>query len=173
MALSIILSINPLVSPDPGLFIWSVISFLVLIFVLKKMAWKPITEALTERERFIEDSLNKAEAAKEEMASLIKENDALLKQTRAERDLILQEAKKIKDQIITDAKTAASKEGAHMIELARIEINNQKAIAMADVKNQVATLSLEIAEKVLRKQFEDQKKQDQLVSDLLKEVKLS
>ena len=170
---SIILSINPLVSPDPGLFIWSAISFLVLLFVLKKMAWKPIAEALNERERFIEDSLNKAEAAKEEMASLIQKNEALLKQTRAERDAILQEAKKIKDQMISDAKKTAAAEGAKMIELARIDINNQKAIAMADFKNQVATLSLNIAEKVLRKQFEDRKKQDELVSDLLKEVTLN
>jgi len=96
----------------------------------------------------------------------------LLKQARAERDQILKEAKQIKDNIINEAKDSAQAEGAKIIERARIEIDNQKAIAMADVKNQVATLSLEIAEKVLRKQFEDQKKQDALVADLLKEVKL-
>ncbi|SDE43706.1 ATP synthase F0 subcomplex B subunit [Mucilaginibacter pineti] len=168
----VVLSINPLVNPDPGLFIWSAIAFIILLIVLRKMAWAPITEALAERENFIEDSLSKAEAAKQEMASLISENDALLKQTRAERDQILAEARKVKEQMIIDAKEIAQKEGARMIELARVEINNQKAIAMADVKNQVATLSLQIAEKVLRKQFEDQQKQDELVSQLLKEVKL-
>ena len=163
---------NPLVTPDIGLVFWTTVSFLVLFFLLAKFAWKPIMGALDERERFIEDSLSKAEAAKEEMSRLTTENESLLKQARIERDAILQEAKKVKDQIISDAKEAAHKEGARQIELARIEINNQKAIAMADVKNQVAALSIEIAEKVLRKQFEDQGKQDALVAELLKEVKL-
>jgi F-type H+-transporting ATPase subunit b len=86
--------------------------------------------------------------------------------------LILREAKQVKDQMIADAKHLAQEEGTRMIERARLEIDNQKAIAMADVKNQVATLSIEIAEKILRKQFEDQHKQDQLVADLLREVKL-
>jgi F-type H+-transporting ATPase subunit b len=167
-----LLSINPLVSPDPGLFIWSAISFLILFVVLRKMAWGPITAALNDRERFIEDSLLKAEAAKEEMARLTSENESLLKQARAERDVILHEAKRVKDQIISEAKDAAHTEGARMIEMARLEINNQKAIAMADVKNQVASLSLEIAEKVLKQQLADQIKQDELVSQLLKEVKL-
>ena len=163
---------NPLVTPEIGLVFWTTISFAVLFFLLSKFAWKPIMGAIDERERFIEDSLSKAEAAKDEMARLTNENDALLKQARIERDAILSEAKKVKDSIISEAKEAAHKEGARQIELARIEINNQKAIAMADVKNQVATLSLEIAEKILRKQFEDQQKQDELVSQLLKEVKL-
>jgi F-type H+-transporting ATPase subunit b len=164
---------NPLVTPDIGLVVWMTVSFAILFFLLAKFAWKPIMSAIDERERTIEEALLKAEAAKEEMSRLTNENEALLKQARAERDLILQEARKVKDQIIGDAKEAAQKEGARMIDTARIEINNQKAIALADVKNQVATLSLEIAEKVLRKQFEDQSKQDALVADLLKEVKLS
>ena len=145
---------NPLVTPEIGLVFWTTVSFLVLFFLLAKFAWKPIMGAIDDRERFIEDSLSKAEAANEEMARLINENESLLKQARAERDIILQEAKKVKDQIIGEAKEAAHKEGARQIELARVEINNQKAIAMADVKNQVASLSLEIAEKVLRKQFQ-------------------
>ncbi|HMG08679.1 MAG TPA: F0F1 ATP synthase subunit B [Mucilaginibacter sp.] len=161
-----------LVTPEIGLVFWTTISFLILLFLLGKFAWKPILGALNDRERFIEDSLSKAEAAKEEMARLTNENESLLKQARAERDQILTEARKVKEQMIVDAKELAHKEGARMIELARVEINNQKAIAMADVKNQVATLSLQIAEKVLRKQFEDQQKQDELVSQLLKEVKL-
>ncbi|RYZ91842.1 MAG: ATP synthase F0 subunit B [Sphingobacteriaceae bacterium] len=164
---------NPLVTPDFGLVVWTTISFAVLFFILAKYAWKPIMAAIDERERTIEEALLKAEAAKEEMSRLTNENENLLKQARAERDLILQEARKVKDQIVGDAKDVAQKEGARIIESARIEINNLKAIALADVKNQVATLSLEIAEKVLRKQFEDQGKQDQLVADLLKDVKLS
>ena len=161
-----------LVTPELGLVFWTTISFAILFFLLAKFAWKPIMAAIDTRERSIEDALLKAEAAKDEMSRLTNENEELLKQARAERDLILKEAKKVKDQIVGDAKEAAQTEGARMIELARVEINNQKAIAMADVKNQVAALSLEIAEKVLRKQFEDSQKQDELVSQLLKEVKL-
>ncbi|MES2429182.1 MAG: F0F1 ATP synthase subunit B [Bacteroidota bacterium] len=161
-----------LVKPEIGLVFWTTISFLILLFILGKFAWKPILGAISERERFIEDALLKAEAAKEEMARLTNENEALLKQARAERDVILHDAKKLKDQIVSDAKEAAHTEGARMIEMARVEINNQKAIAMADVKNQVASLSLEIAEKVLKQQLADQHKQDELVSQLLKEVKL-
>ncbi|CAN5157789.1 F0F1 ATP synthase subunit B [soil metagenome] len=161
-----------LVTPEVGLIFWTALSFFILLFILGKYAWKPILAAVTEREQSIETALARAEAVKEEMARLTNENEVLIKQARAERDNILAEAKKVKDQMITDAKDTANKEGARMIEMARVEINNQKAIAMADVKNQVATLSLEIAEKVLRKQFEDQSKQDELVASLLKEVKL-
>jgi F-type H+-transporting ATPase subunit b len=168
-----LLALNPLVSPDPGLLIWSTVAFLLLFFLLSKYAWKPIVTALNERERSIEDALAKAEMAKEEMAKLTNENEQLLKQARIERDAILKEAKELKDQIVSDAKTSAQTEGAKMIEKARQEIDNQKIAAMAEVKNQVAVLSVQIAEKVLRKQFEDQSKQDALVSDLLKEVKLN
>jgi len=161
-----------LVTPQIGLVFWTTLCFAALLFLLGKYAWKPILAAVAERENSIESALLKAEAVKEEMSRLTSENESLLKQARAERDAILSEAKKVKDQMISDAKATAHTEGARMIELARIEINNQKAIAMADVKNQVASLSLEIAEKVLRKQFEDQNKQDELVSQLLKEVKI-
>ena len=162
-----------LVTPEVGLIFWTALSFFILLFLLGKYAWKPILTAVAERENSIETALSQAEAVKEEMARLTNENEALLKQARAERDAILLEATKVKNQIIFDAKDAAQKEGAKMLDKARTEINNQKLIAIADVKNQVASLSLEIAEKVLRKQFEDQKKQDELVKELLKEVKLS
>ncbi|WP_306549854.1 F0F1 ATP synthase subunit B [Daejeonella sp.] len=169
----ILLALNPLVSPDPGLFIWSTVTFLILFFLLSKFAWKPIVKALDERERSIEDALSKAEMAKAEMAKLISENEDLLKEARLERDSILKEAKEIKDQIVNDAKDLAKSEGAKLIEKAKIEITNQKLAAMAEIKNQVSSLSIEIAEKVLRKQFEDQGKQQALVNDLLKEVKLN
>ncbi len=168
-----LLALNPLVSPDPGLFIWSTVAFLILFFLLSKFAWKPIVQALDERERSIEDALSKAEMAKAEMAKLINENEELLREARLERDAILKEAKEIKDQIITDAKDAAKGEGAKLIEAAKVEITNQKLAAMAEIKNQVSTLSLDIAEKVLRKQFEDQNRQQELVNELLKEVKLN
>ncbi|WP_461451128.1 F0F1 ATP synthase subunit B [Mucilaginibacter sp.] len=161
-----------LVTPELGLVFWTTLSFLILLFLLGKFAWKPILGAINEREVNIENALMKAEAAKEEMARLTSENESLLRDARAERDIILQEARKLKDRIVGEAKETAQQEGAKMIENARIEINMQKALAIADVKNQVATLSIEIAEKVLRKQFEDASKQDALVTELLKEVKL-
>jgi F-type H+-transporting ATPase subunit b len=161
-----------LVTPEIGLVFWTTISFFILLFLLGKFAWKPILGAVTERERSIETALQQAEAAKDEMARLTNENEQLLKQARAERDLILREAKLVKDQIINEAKNIAQEEGSKMIERARLEIDSQKALAMTQVKDQVATLSVEIAEKILRRQFEDQHQQDQLVADLLKEVKL-
>jgi len=164
---------NPLVTPDIGLVFWTTIAFAILFVILAKFAWKPIMSAVDERERSIEDALMKAEAAKEEMERLTDENAKLLQQARAERDIILREAKQLKDKIVGEAKDAAQKEGNKMLEKARLEIESQKNAAMADVKNLVASLSIEIAEKILRKQFEAADKQDQLVTDLLKNVKLN
>jgi F-type H+-transporting ATPase subunit b len=162
-----------LVTPSIGLVFWTAISFLILLVLLKKLAWKPMLAAIHERERSIEEALNKADLAREEMARLSSENETLLKQARVERDEILKEAKEIKDQIVSDARIAAQEEGNKMIEKAKVEINNQKVAALREVKNQVASLSLDIAEKVLRKQFNDKQKQDALVSDLLRDVKLN
>lgn len=161
-----------LVTPEIGLVFWTTLSFLILLFLLGKFAWKPILKAVKDREDSIASALLKADALKAEMSRITSENEELLKQARAERDAILQEARKVKEQMINDAKGVAQTEGAKLLEQARIEINSQKAIAMNEVKNQVSKLSLEIAEKVLRKQFEDAKKQDDLVAELLKEVKL-
>ena len=127
---------------------------------------------ISDGENHEDDAIAQAKKAKEEMARLTSENESLLKQARAERDVILKEAKTLKDQIVAEAKTSAQVEGAKLIEKAKQEIDSQKTAALAEVKNQVASLSLEIAEKVLNKQFEDQKKQETLVNELLKEVKL-
>lgn len=156
-----------------GFVVWATVAFLLLLVILKKLAWKPILGMISERERFIENALASAEKAKEEMARLTNENESLLKEARAERDLILKEAKELKDKIVAEARTSAQTEGAKMIEKAKQEIDSQKVAALNEVKNQVATLSIEIAEKILRNQFEDQNKQQALVSDLLKEVKLN
>src|SRR5580698_44390 len=112
-----------LVSPNPGLILWTSISFLILLFILGKYAWKPILKAVTDRENSIESALLKADAVTEEMARLTNENEALLKQARAERDAILSEATKVKNQIISDAKEAAQTQGARLLENARAEIN--------------------------------------------------
>jgi F-type H+-transporting ATPase subunit b len=162
-----------LVTPSIGLVFWTLIAFLFLLLLLKKFAWKPILTAIHDREQFIDEALNKAELAKKEMIRLTAQNDDLLKQARAERDLILKEAKTLKDNIVNEAKNQAHVEGGKLIEKAKIEIENQKKAALAELKNQVSTLSLDIAERVLRNQLQDKTKQQELVSSLLKDVKLN
>lgn len=162
-----------LVTPSIGLVFWTTIAFVALVIILKKVAWKPIMTAITEREQSIDDALNKAELAKQEMARLTAQNEDLLKEARAERDNILKEAKELKDSIINEAKKSAQTEGVKLIEKAKIEIENQKKAALAEVKNQVSSLSLEIAERILRGQLEDKTKQEALVANLLKDVELN
>lgn len=162
-----------LVTPSIGLVFWTALAFICLLILLKKFAWKPILGAIHEREQFIDDALNKAELAKQEMARLTSQNEELMKQARAERDEILKEAKILKDSIVNEAKTSAQTEGAKLIEKARIEIENQKKVALAELKGQVSALSLEIAERVLRNQLDDKAKQQDLVNSLLKDVELN
>jgi len=156
-----------------GLFFWQLIVLLVIIFLLGKFAWKPIINALEERESGIADALASAANAKLEMSRLTNENAQLLKEARAERDVILKEAKELKDKIVAEAKVAAQTEGAKLIEQAKREIEDQKTKALAEVKGQVSALSLAIARKVLITEFEDQGKQEALIADLLKDVKLN
>ena len=162
-----------LFSPSIGLIVWSTIVFLTLLFILAKFAWKPVMAAIKEREQFIDDALNKAELATQEMARLTAQNEDLMKQARAERDEILKEAKMLKDNIVNEAKTQAQTEGNKLIEKARIEIENQKKAALAELKGQVSSLSLEIAERVLRSQLDDKAKQQDFVASLLKDVELN
>ena len=162
-----------LVTPSIGLVFWTALAFICLLILLRKFAWKPILGAIHEREQFIDDALNKAELAKQEMARLTSQNEELMKQARAERDEILKEAKILKDSIVNEAKTSAQTEGAKLIEKARNEIENQKKVALAELKGQVSALSLEIAERVLRNQLDDKAKQQDLVNSLLKDVELN
>lgn len=162
-----------LLIPEVGLVIFQTIAFLLLMFVLGKFAWKPVLAAIKEREQSIDDALNKAELAKQEMARLTSQNEELMKQARADRDEILKEAKMLKDNIVNEAKTSAQTEGAKLIEKARIEIENQKKAALAELKGQVSALSLDIAERVLRSQLDDKAKQQDLVANLLKDVELN
>ncbi|TCC93277.1 F0F1 ATP synthase subunit B [Pedobacter frigiditerrae] len=162
-----------LLIPEVGLVVFQTIAFLLLMFLLSKFAWKPVLAAIKEREQSIDDALNKAELAKQEMARLTSQNEELMKQARAERDEILKEAKILKDSIVNEAKTSAQTEGAKLIEKARIEIENQKKAALAELKGQVSTLSLDIAERVLRSQLDDKAKQQDLVNSLLKDVELN
>ena len=162
-----------LLVPEIGLLVWNTIAFLLLVFLLGKFAWKPIMKAIHEREQSIDDALNKADLAKQEMARLTAQNQDLMQQARAERDEILKEAKTLKDGILNEAKKQAQVDGAKLIEKAKIEIENQKKAALAEVKDQVSTLSLEIAERVLRTQLDDKTKQEALVANLLKDVELN
>ena len=162
-----------LLIPEVGLLVWNTIAFLVLVFLLGKFAWKPIMKGNHDREQSIDEALNKAELARQEMARLSSQNEELMKQAREERDQILKEAKSLKDSIVNEAKNQAQAEGAKLIEKARIEIENQKKAALAELKGQVSALSLDIAERVLRTQLDDKAKQQELVNNLLKDVELN
>jgi F-type H+-transporting ATPase subunit b len=155
-----------------GLFFWQTIIFILLIFLLKKYAWKPILDAVNEREEGIKNALLSAEKAKEEMASLQSDNEETLKKARSERDSLLKEAREIKQQLIDDAKNEAQSEAKKIISQAQETIQNEKKAAISDLKNQVATLSIDIAEKVLKEKLSDDKTQMNLVKDLVKDVTL-
>ena len=155
-----------------GLFFWQTIIFILLIFLLKKYAWKPILDAVNEREEGIKNALLSAEKAKEEMAYLQSDNEETLKKARAERDSLLKEAREIKQQLIDDAKNEAQSEAKKIISQAQETIQNEKKAAISDLKNQVATLSIDIAEKVLKEKLSDDKTQMNLVKDLVKDVTL-
>ena len=155
-----------------GLFFWQTIIFILLIFLLKKYAWKPILDAVNEREEGIKNALLSAEKAKEEMASLQSDNEETLKKARAERDSLLKEAREIKQQLIDDAKNEAQTEAKKIISQAQETIQNEKKAAISDLKNQVASLSIDIAEKLLKEKLSDDKTQMNLVKDLVKDVTL-
>ncbi|RLD89619.1 MAG: F0F1 ATP synthase subunit B [Bacteroidetes bacterium] len=162
-----------LINPGFGLIFWMTLAFLIVLFVLTKYAWKPILASLKEREDSIEDALQAAEEAKKEMAALQAKNETLLKQAREERDIMLADARKIKEQIIGEAREKANKEASIIVEDAREQINSEKQAALIELKNLIATYSIEIAEKVLRQELSDSKKQQAFVDKLLKETQLN
>jgi F-type H+-transporting ATPase subunit b len=162
-----------LVKPEFGLVFWMTVSFLIVVFILRKFAWGPILSSLKERETSIEDALNAAKKAKDEVANMKAENEQLLKLARNERDMMLKEARDTKDAIVNEARAKAQTEADRMIASARESIQNEKMAAITELKNQVATLSIEIAEKVIRQQLASDDKQKALVNDLLKDVKLN
>jgi len=162
-----------LINPGFGLIFWMTLAFLIVLFVLTKYAWKPILASLKEREDSIEDALQAAEEAKKEMAALKAKNEELLKQAREERDAMLNDARKIKEQIIGEAREKANKEASIIVEDAREQINSEKLAALVELKNLIATYSIEIAEKVLKQELSDSKKQQAYVDKLLKEIQLN
>ena len=156
-----------------GLFFWQTLIFLLLVFLLRKFAWKPILDAVNEREEGIKNALLSAEIAKRDMQNLKSDNEKLLADARVQRDVILKEAREIKDKIVSEAKGEAQVQAGKMIEQAKATINSEKNAAMADLKNQVSTLSIEIAEKVLRNELADKVSQTKLVEKMLGDVKLN
>ena len=155
-----------------GLFFWQTIIFVILIFLLKKFAWSPILKAVNDREQGIKDALDSAEAAKKEMQSLQADNEKIMKEARAERDSLLKEARDLKNSMISQAKDEAKSEAQKIIESANEAILNEKNAAVSDIKKQVASLSIEIAEKLLKEKLSDDSKQMKIVEDLIKDVKL-
>ncbi len=160
------------VAPESLVF-WTSIIFLILLLLLKKFAWKPILGAVNEREDTIRTALKEAENARKEMQNLTADNERILKEARAERDTLLKEAREIKESIIIDAREEAKVQTTKIIEQAQATIQSEKQAAITDLKNQVAELSIGIAEKVVRGDLSDINKQTKLVEDLLKEVTIS
>ncbi len=162
-----------LVTPGIGLIFWTGIIFIILLLILGKYAWKPINKMITERNQSIENALNSAELAREEMKKLQSDNENLLAEARLERDKMLQEAKGIKEDIIDQAKGEAKKEVEKIKKLATSEIEAQKSAAMEEIRNQVLDLSIVVAEKVIRKELKSEDDHKRLVDNLLKDVKLN
>ena len=156
-----------------GLFFWQAIILLVLILLLVKFAWKPIMESITAREEGIKDALLSAENAKKEMQDLQANNERILQEARLERDAMMKEAREIKEKMIADAKEEAQVQGQKMIEQAKASIEGEKNAAMAELKSHVSSLSLEIAEKLLKDELSNKESQVKLVEKLLGDVKLN
>jgi F-type H+-transporting ATPase subunit b len=159
-----------LITPDYGLVVWMLISFSLVLFVLKKFAWKPIMEGLKSREETIAKSLKQAEEARNEIKKLQAYNEELADKARAERELALKEAKSLRDKIVEEAKTNAQAEAQKIIDKSRLLITQEKENAQKELAEMVSKLALEISEKVLRKEFSDKEKQKGYFKDLLKEI---
>ncbi|HLA55859.1 MAG TPA: F0F1 ATP synthase subunit B [Flavobacterium sp.] len=156
-----------------GLFFWQLIIFVGLILLLKKFAWKPILNAVNDREEGIRNALLSAENARNEMQNLQADNQRILQEARMERDALLKEAREMKDKMIADSKNEAQAVGLKMIEQAKAAIESEKNAAMAELKSQVSSLSLEIAEKLLKDELSNKDSQMKLVEKMLGDAKLN
>ncbi len=162
-----------MISFDPGLIIWTTIIFTLLLIVLKKFAWKPILSAVDERNKSITDALKSADRAKEEMALLNADNERILTEGRLQRDELLKEARDIKATIIREAKEHANMEADKILTSAKEQITNEKMKAVTELKNSVAKLSIDIAEKVLKKELKSQSNQEEFIAGALKNSQLN
>jgi F-type H+-transporting ATPase subunit b len=159
-----------LITPGIGLLFWMLVMFSIVLFILKKFAWKPILKALKDRETSIRDALMSADTAKKEMEKLKADNEVILAEARVEKEKIVQEARQIREKIIGEAKNEATEEAKKLLKSARIDIENEKVAAIQEVKNKVAELSIDIAEKILREKLADTAEQRSMIDRLVKEV---
>ena len=168
-----LLEVNPLVLPDIGLVFWNTIAFLILLIVLGKFAWKPMLKAIAERESGIEEALLRADKMKAEIAAMQNENEALLVKAREERAGMIKDAKETADKMVSDAKDKAKQEYERIISDAQSAITQQKNAALTEVKNQVGTLVVEVAEKILRKELSNKAEQESYIKQIAEGVKLN
>jgi F-type H+-transporting ATPase subunit b len=162
-----------LLTPSFGLIFWTLLAFIVVFFILKKYAWKPILKSLDEREKLISGSLETAERVKAEMAQMKSENEALLAKAREERSQMMKEARDTRDKIVNEAKDQAKIEASRIVAEAQQAIQQQKMAAITDVKNQVGNLVIEVAEKILRRELNNKSEQEEYIKQLSNEVKLN
>jgi F-type H+-transporting ATPase subunit b len=162
-----------LVKPGLGLLFWMTITFSIVLYLLSKFAWKPILQSIREREDSINNALNAADDARKQMDALKSDNEKLLNEARKERDHMLKEANEIKESIIAQAKKSAAEEGLKIVANAKESIEREKVAAMNDLKSQVAILTVDLAEKILRKKMEDRSQQEAFVNDNLKNITLN
>jgi F-type H+-transporting ATPase subunit b len=155
-----------------GLIFWMTVSFLTVLFILRKFAWKPILGVLGERERTIEEALNEARKAREEIAAMNARNEDLMRQAREEREVLLKEARDIRDREIAGAKEKARAEAEALLARARTDIQNEKNAALTEMKNQVAELSILVAERILREKLSDNTAQQALVDKVMGEAEV-
>ncbi|MEY4051388.1 MAG: ATP synthase F0 subunit B [Chitinophagia bacterium] len=167
------LEINPLVLPDIGLVFWNTVAFLGLLVVLGKFAWKPMLKAISDREKGIEDSLAKADKMKADLSAMQNENEALLTKAREERATLIKEAKEASEKMVAEAKDKAKSEYERIVADAQVAINQQKNAALTEVKNQVGSLVVEVAEKVLRRELTNKAEQEAYIKQLADGVKLN
>jgi F-type H+-transporting ATPase subunit b len=164
---------HPLLKPEFGLLIWTLLAFLIVFFILKKFAWPAIIKGLKDRQQSIADSLSTAEKIKVEMTLMKSENEALLAKAREERALMMKEARETKDKIISEAKVQAKIDANKIILEAQAAINTQKMAALTEVKNQVGKLVIEVSEKVLRRELGNKEAQEAHIKGLVDDVKLN
>ena len=159
-----------LLTPDLGLLFWTLLAFLIVFFILKKFAWPAIIKGLNEREENISNSIATAERVKLEMAQLKSENEDFLAKTREERAVIIREAKEIRDKMIHEAKDQAKEVAAKIVADARATINQEKLLAITEMKNQIGTLVIEVSEKVLRRELANKTEQEAFIKQLAQEA---
>lgn len=162
-----------LISPDFGLFFWMLVTFALVFMILKKFAWKPIVQALQEREENIREGLDNAEEAKNELAKVKLKSDKIISDAIVERDQLIRQGRNLREKITAEAREQAEEEAKKIIDSARDLIKEEKAAALSHIKIQIASLSVEIAERMLRKKLEDDEVQQELMTNLLDEFKLN